>query len=272
MVVKSLLPIEDVDVAVTTATTLVGLSLPDDARSMYEEISAITFDLDDRFAWRLDLIGFFLIPLAKLDTISRSKSHFLLFLRFGFPFGGHAACNADTSYAHGNKSHESQAQPKCCLSMPAYSVTCVFWYYHFGLRKACNLQTWSFEFIMGGHKINMTFVNFKLRIIVTVHLWWSSSVTSKCWSRKQRKLIMFKEPSYLQLMFNPPVSNRVALQGRNSRKLNDCQHQMSLPLVGDYSLRDNCFMCHSKKVEFSCSSSCPQPSADLPSLRLNDFI
>lgn len=59
MVVKSLFSIENVEVAVTTATTLVGLSLPDDARSMDEEMTAITFDLDDRFAWRLDLIDFF---------------------------------------------------------------------------------------------------------------------------------------------------------------------------------------------------------------------
>jgi len=59
MAVKSLLPIEDVDVAVTTGTTLVGLSLPDDARSMDEEVTTITFDLDNRFAWRSGLIDFF---------------------------------------------------------------------------------------------------------------------------------------------------------------------------------------------------------------------
>lgn len=67
MVVKSLLPIENVDVAVTTATTLVGLSLPDNARSMDEEMTAIIFDLDDRFAWRLDLIVFFFF-----DSISET--------------------------------------------------------------------------------------------------------------------------------------------------------------------------------------------------------
>lgn len=107
MVVKSLLPIEYVDVAVTTATKLMGLSLPDDARSMDEEWTTITFDLDDRFAWRLDLIDLFFIPLAKLDIIPRSRSQFLLFLLFGFPFGGQEACNADTCYSQGNKSHES---------------------------------------------------------------------------------------------------------------------------------------------------------------------
>lgn len=59
MVVESLLTIGGVGVAVSTATTMVGLSLPDDARNTDEEISAIKFDLDDRFAWRLDLIEFF---------------------------------------------------------------------------------------------------------------------------------------------------------------------------------------------------------------------
>lgn len=65
-VFKSTFPIEDVGIAVATATTLVGLSLPDDAR-MDEEMAANTSNLDDRFAWRSDLIV--LIPLAKLDII-----------------------------------------------------------------------------------------------------------------------------------------------------------------------------------------------------------
>lgn len=54
--VESLLTIGDVDVAVSRATTLVGLPLPDDARNTDEEMTAIKFDVDDRFAWRLDLI------------------------------------------------------------------------------------------------------------------------------------------------------------------------------------------------------------------------
>lgn len=77
-VVKSLFPIEDVDVAVTTATTVVGLSLPEDARAD-EEMTASAFDLDETLAWRL-------YPLACLDAISEAgynvifKIAFLTFL------------------------------------------------------------------------------------------------------------------------------------------------------------------------------------------------
>lgn len=77
MVVKSLFSIEDVGVAVTTATTLVGLSLPDNAR-MDEEMAANTFDLDDRFARRLDLIVFNSISEAEHNLTF--KIAFLTFL------------------------------------------------------------------------------------------------------------------------------------------------------------------------------------------------
>lgn len=107
LVVKSLFPIEDVDLAVTTAITLVEFSLLEDAR-IDEERAANTFEVDETFAWRLDLLV--LMPLAKLKIISHSN---LLFFRFRFPFGGQAACNADTCYAHDNNNHESKTQPKC---------------------------------------------------------------------------------------------------------------------------------------------------------------
>lgn len=122
-VVKSLFPIEDVDVAVTTATTAVGLSLPEDAR-VDEEMTASVFDLDETLAWRLYLLVW--MPLARLDIMSHSKSHFLLFFGFRFPFGGQVACNADTCSAHGNNSHEGETQPKCRFSKPAYSVSFIF--------------------------------------------------------------------------------------------------------------------------------------------------
>lgn len=45
-VVKSPFPIEDVNVAVTIAATVVRLSLPEDAR-VDEEMTTSTFDLDE---------------------------------------------------------------------------------------------------------------------------------------------------------------------------------------------------------------------------------
>lgn len=65
----------------------------------------------------------------------------------------------------------------------------------------------------------------------------------------------------MQWMFNPSL-NRVTLQGRSSRKLNDCQNQISLPLVGITAVW-YLFYVPLKQGRISCSSSCPQPSADL---------
>lgn len=75
-VVKFLFPIEDVDVTVTTATALVELSLPEDAR-VDGEVTFNTFDLDETFAWRFDLL--YLMPLAKLYNLT-FKITFLTFL------------------------------------------------------------------------------------------------------------------------------------------------------------------------------------------------
>lgn len=75
-----------------------------------------------------------------------------------------------------------------------------------------------------------------------------------------KEMTMFTELSHLHWMFNPSL-NRVALQGRNSRKLHGFQDRMSLPLVGITAVW-YLFYVPLKQGRISCSSSCPQPSAD----------